>query len=114
MVTLKEIKSNISKSRKKRYQNALSVLSTIVKLLVERYHVNRIVLIGSLTEKYRFGFQSDLDLCVEGLSNKDYFKAAGDVLLASDDFDVDIIRTEDATQEMRYSIEKGEVLYEKG
>lgn len=113
MVTLKEVKSNISNSRKKRRQNALSVLRKIEKILVEKYHVKKIVLIGSLVENSRFGFQSDLDLCVEGLSNKEYFKAVGEVLSASAEFDVDIIRTEDATPEMRNSMGKGKILYEK-
>jgi predicted nucleotidyltransferase len=113
MVTLDEVKINISDSRKKRRHNAHSILRKLTKILIEKYHVNKIVLIGSLLDDHRFGFQSDIDLCVEGLSDKDYFQAVGDVLLAAGEFDVDIIKLEDVERKMKHSIRKGKIIYEK-
>lgn len=113
MVTLKETASSISISRNMRFSKAQAVLKKITESLVKRYHVSRIILLGSLADKERFGFHSDIDLCVEGLSDSFYFKAVGELLLEADEFDIDIIPLEDATPEMKESIKKGIVLYEK-
>lgn len=61
----------------------------------------------------RFGFHSDIDLCVEGLPDKLYFKAVGELLLTANEFEIDIIPFENLTQHMRELVETGEVLYEK-
>lgn len=93
-----------------RAQNAVK---KVVDLLVDEYRVRKIVLIGSLADKNRFGFHSDIDLCVAGLPAKLYFEASGKSLLLSDEFDVDIIPFEDLTPEKRERVLKGKVLYEK-
>lgn len=89
------------------------VLKKLKTILVEKYDVNRIILIGSFAEAGRFGFHSDIDLCVEGLPDSLYFKAVGELLLEAGDFDVDIVPFEDATSEMKEKILQGKVIYEK-
>jgi len=113
MVTLKDTISSVSASRNQRILKAHSILKKLVNILIEKYGVNRIILIGSLAGQNRFGFHSDIDLCVEGLSDNRYFKAVGELLLEAGDFDVDIIPYENATPEMKRKIQKGKVLYEK-
>ncbi len=113
MVTLKDTMSNISSLRDKRFLKAQEVLKRLVNILIKKYHVTRVILIGSLTDKQRFGFHSDVDLCVEGLQDKLYFNAVGELLLEADEFDIDIIPFEDASPKMKERIEKGTVLYEK-
>jgi predicted nucleotidyltransferase len=82
-------------------------------ILVKEYHVKKIVLVGSLTDKRRFGPHSDIDLCAEGISDKLYFQAAGELLSLSEDIDIDLIPLEDASPEMRKRASQGKVLYEK-
>lgn len=113
MITFKDTASSISMLRKKRYIKAQTVLKRLVNILIKKYHVTRIIQIGSLADKHRFGFHSDIDLCVEGLSDELYFQAVGELLIAAGEFDVDIIPFEDATPKMKERIRKGKVLYEK-
>jgi predicted nucleotidyltransferase len=113
MVTLSGVKSNIKAAREQRVSKAGSVLKKAVDVLVSEYHVEKIVLIGSLADKERFGPHSDIDLCVEGVPAKRYFQAVGELLSLSEDFDIDLIPLEDATPEMKKRAMKGKVLYEK-
>jgi predicted nucleotidyltransferase len=113
MVFFEETVSRISSVRHQKYLKALSVLKKVTGILIKKYHVKRIILIGSLANQRRFGFHSDIDLCVEGLSDKLYFQAVGELLLASEEFDIDVIPMESVTRNKRNSIEKGIILYEK-
>ncbi len=113
MVTFKNTLSGISSLRNERFLRAQTVLKKLVNILIKKYHVTRIIQIGSLTDKQRFGFHSDIDLCVEGLPEKLYFQALGELLLEADEFDIDIIPLEDASPKMKEQIKGGKVLYEK-
>ena len=62
--------------------------------LHEDFSVRRVFLFGSLAEGF-FKMNSDIDLVVEGLSNRDYFKALCKVHHIADGFDVDILPLED-------------------
>jgi predicted nucleotidyltransferase len=113
MVTFRETASRISSERRQRYLKALRVLKKVADILIKKYHVSKIILVGSLVNQRRFGFHSDIDLCVEGLSDKLYFQAVGELLLAADEFDIDVIPMESLPQNRKESIEKGKVIYEK-
>lgn len=113
MITLKDTTYTISTLRNQRFRKAQAVLKRAINILVKKYHVSKIILIGSLLDKNRFGFHSDIDLCVEGLPDEVYFKAIGELLLETDEFDVDIIPFESVSPAMTDRIEKGQVLYEK-
>jgi predicted nucleotidyltransferase len=114
MIVREKAASAISSARRNRLRAAHAALKEAVDRLVREYGVRRIVLIGSLAAEGRFGFHSDIDLAVEGLPDKLYFKALGELLLAAGEFDIDLIPLEGATERMRENIEKGKVLYEKG
>jgi predicted nucleotidyltransferase len=113
MITLRDTTYTISTLRNQRFRKAQAVLKKAINILVRKYHVSKVVLIGSLLDKNRFGFHSDIDLCVEGLSDELYFKAIGELLLETDEFDVDIIPFENVSPDMKDRIEKGQILYEK-
>jgi uncharacterized protein len=114
MVTLKDTASNISALRSHRFLKARAALKKAVNVLVNKYNVRKIMLIGSLLDKERFGFHSDIDLCVEGLPDKLYFKAVGELLLTADEFEIDIIPFETLPPDTRELMKRGEVIYEKG
>lgn len=113
VVSIKDLQASLSNARNHRYDSAKRNLNKLVKILVKKYNVSKIILIGSLHDTRRFGFHSDIDLCVEGLSDEEYFSAVGEILLAADEFDVDIIRSEDITSEIKRHIQRGTILYEK-
>lgn len=113
MVSREDTTLSILTAYKKRFLKAQAVLKKITNILIKKYHAKRIILIGSLADKHHFGFHSDIDLCVEGLSDNLYFKAVGELLFEADEFDIDIIPFENATTKMKEKIAKGKVLYEK-
>lgn len=114
MITAHNTISNITTLHKERLRRAQAVLRKLKKILVEKYDVKKIVLIGSFASQERFGFHSDIDLCVEGLSDNLFFEAVGELLIESEDFNVDIIPIEDASPEMKEKIKSGKLIYEKG
>jgi predicted nucleotidyltransferase len=113
MVTLKETTSGISAIRMKRYLKAQAILRKLMIILIREYDVSRIILVGSLLDRNRFGFHSDIDLCVEGLPYNLYFRVVGELQLAAEEFDVDIIPVESVPPKMGEKIKKGKILYEK-
>jgi len=103
--------SGINRQREKRYSRARAIIEDLIRILVEKYHAKKIVLVGSCLNKDHFHFHSDIDLCVKGLEGNLYFQALGELLIRAGEFDVDLIPMEHATERMRGYIEKGEVLY---
>ena len=108
---MESLLSGINRQRERRYIRARALIEDLMRILVEKYHVKRIVLIGSCLNKDRFRFHSDIDLCVKGLEGSLYFQALGELLISAGEFNVDLIPMEDATERMKGYIEKGEVLY---
>ena len=108
---MESLLSGIHRQRERRYIRARTLIEDLMRILVEKYHVKKIVLIGSCLNKEHFRFHSDIDLCVKGLEGSLYFKAVGELLIRAGEFDVDLIPMEDATERMKGYIDKGEVLY---
>lgn len=91
-------------------EKVLSELPGIVEDLRKRFGVRRVVLFGSFA-RGEIHERSDLDLAVEGLPARDYYRAVAACLSAS--VPVDLIRIEDATEGLRRRIEEeGDVLQE--
>jgi len=68
----------------------------IARLLREKYGARRIVLIGSLARgDFRVG--SDIDLVVEGLDSKVFYKAGADAERTAAGHDVDLVPLESAS-----------------
>ena len=114
MITVREVADGVSAARARRLRRAHATLRRVVELLARKYHVRRIVLIGSLAESHRFGFHSDIDLGVAGLADDRYYQAAGDVLLLAGEFDIDLIPIEKAAPGMAARFQKGDVVYDQG
>lgn len=86
-------------------------VQNIALFLVQRYNVTRVILFGSFA-KGRYRFDSDVDIAVEGLSSRDYWKAWVEVDNLSS-ISVDLRCLEDFPTEFRNQIIKqGIVVYE--
>src|SRR3972149_363536 len=101
------------RQKKDRFQKALIVIDKLAGILAGEYGVKKIVLIGSCLDENHFHSHSDIDLCVEGLADSDYFRALGDLIAESEEFAVDLIPMEGATERMWNYYEGGEVIYER-
>ena len=96
---------------KQQADKARKSLSVLVEILVDHFHVTRIIVFGSLV---RGGFdeQSDIDLAVAGLAPQDFFHAYA-VLNDYSPFAVDLKPLEDLDPSFRAKVERtGECLYE--
>ncbi len=101
------------RQKKDRFQKAQVVTEKLVRILAERYGVKKIVLIGSCLDEEHFHSHSDIDLCVEGLSDSDYFRALGDLMAESEEFAVDLIPVEGATERLLNYYGEGKIVYER-
>jgi len=83
------------------------------RLLVERFGAARVYLVGSLARGRGFHRYSDIDLAVSGLPSEHYLTAV-DALYRLVGRDIDLIRMEDAADEMSGHVAaEGELLYER-
>ncbi len=64
-------------------KQARQSLPKVIKILVEEFNANKIILFGSLV-KGDFNQESDIDLAVAGIPSSKYFQALGKVNLFSD------------------------------
>lgn len=88
--------------RRKRAHEAAIVARRCAFLLCKKYGARRVYLIGSLKEPEAFHDRSDIDLVVEGLPPRLYFKALAELwrqLPAG--LELDLIPLEDADPELR-------------
>jgi predicted nucleotidyltransferase len=86
-------------------------IQNIALFLVQQYHVTRVILFGSFA-KGQHRFDSDVDIAVEGLSSRDYWKAWVEVDNLSS-VSVDLRCLEDFPTEFRNQIFKqGILVYE--
>src|SRR5438874_2114145 len=108
--TLRERDRAARAARARRAAEVRARLPEVVRLLVEEFHVRRVVLFGSLRrgELYR---GSDLDLAIEGLDPADYWRALDRVTVAAG-ISVDLVPIDEARPSVRARIdEDGEPLH---
>ena len=75
-------------------QTAEIVAEKCADILLHDFGAQKVFLFGSLAEGY-FRKNSDIDLVVEGLEKKKYFKALCKIAQVAKNFDVDLIPFED-------------------
>lgn len=90
---------------------ARSQLVDIVNILVEKFQVTKVIVFGSLV-KDKFTAESDIDIAVEGIDKKDFFRALSEVNRQTDRW-VDLKPLEDLEPHFRKRVfETGECIYE--
>ena len=86
-------------------------LPSVIKLLIDEFKANKIILFGSLA-KGGFNENSDIDLAVAGIEPSQYFKALAQVNSISDRW-IDLKPLESLeTHFLKRVLETGECLYE--
>ena len=79
--------------------------------ILKKYGARRIFVFGSLCQTERFHPGSDIDIAVEGISPKQFFRAAADLMMAVD-FPIDLEPLEELEDVFRDMInKKGELIY---
>ncbi|MBI1930405.1 nucleotidyltransferase domain-containing protein [Candidatus Poribacteria bacterium] len=104
---VRERKIAEKETAEKAYKHAIEC----AKLLVEKFGAQKVYLFGSLVDG-RFHLRSDIDLAVEGLEPRLYFKALSKVYDLSGGFEVDLVPLEDC--KFRETVlREGKLLYAK-
>lgn len=91
-------------SSRRRAQRARQVAREAARLLKEEFGAERVWLFGSLA-RGTFGSRSDIDLAVEGISERDLFRAVGRLLALSPGIPVDLVDLHATRASIRRSIE---------
>ena len=104
---IRERKIAEKEAAEKAYKHAIECAA----LLVEKFGAQKVYLFGSLREG-SFHLGSDIDLAVEGLEPRLYFKALSKVYDVSGGFEVDLVPLEDC--KFRETVlREGKLLYAK-
>ncbi|MDI6793958.1 MAG: nucleotidyltransferase domain-containing protein [bacterium] len=97
----------------KKRQKALEQTRELTRLLSQQYDVKKVILFGSVTQKEKFSFHSDIDLAVEGLKDEYYWKAYGELLVNSS-FKIDLVPIEKTDRKFKERLTKeGVIIYER-
>ncbi len=95
-------------SLRQRQEQGLEIAQAAAKILKSEFAVDRVVVFGSLLGD-NFHENSDIDLAVWGLAERNYFRAVAQLLSLSD-FDVDLIEVQFASEEILEAIAQGREL----
>lgn len=87
-----------------RAEQARTVAREAARILREEFGAERIRLFGSLA-RGTFGAGSDIDLAVEGIAERDLFRAQGRLLGLSTSFAIDLVDVRTARPALQRSIE---------
>ena len=80
----------------RRQARAWMVARQAAQLLKRKYHVQQVMLFGSLARGEPFHSRSDVDLMVWGLDETVYYRAVSQLLDLDPTIPVDLVRAEDA------------------
>ncbi len=95
----------------KRRENALRVAQYASVLLKETYNAKRVILFGSLARNGIFDWRSDIDLAVEGLDEKKYYRVLADLSYLDISLDIDLVMMENASPALLKNIlDEGQTL----
>lgn len=87
-------------------QGLLRQIDRAATLLKSQFHVQQIILFGSLAHEGWFDPDSDVDLAVRGLSGEEYWRAWREVEEIIRDREVDLIEIEFASESLQRAIER--------
>ncbi|MDF1594371.1 MAG: nucleotidyltransferase domain-containing protein [Desulfobacterales bacterium] len=102
----KVISRRFTRQEKDERDRLLNRIRELAQMLKSQFGVRKVILFGSLARTYWFGPGSDVDLAVEGLETKKYWKAwklAEDIIA---DRRVDFVEIESLGDSLKKSINK--------
>jgi predicted nucleotidyltransferase len=89
-----------------RAQRAWTLAQQAAALLKEQFDARRVVLFGSLARRDFFHRRSDVDLAVEGIRSRDFWRAWSALDTLGCEFEIDLVDIETALPSLRLEIER--------
>lgn len=91
---------------RERFEYAWRMARQAAELLQSRFGATRVVAFGSLVDQSLFHAHSDLDLAVWGIPESLYLRAWADAYAVTEEFEIDLIRVEEAPPSLLARIQK--------
>ena len=88
-----------------RYERAWRFARKAADMLKKEFHAQRVRVFGSLLHKELFHWNSDIDLAVWGIDEKQYFRAVSRVLDLDSEISADMVMADDAKPSLYQRIE---------
>jgi len=88
-----------------RYEEAWQAVRKAATLLKRRYGAKKVLVFGSLIDRSRFNYWSDVDLAVVGIADGEFYAAVGAVTSLITKFEVDLVDLKDCKLSLRKVIE---------
>ena len=96
---------------KARHQLGLQRAKELADILKSEFGATKVALFGSMLSASEIHLSSDIDLAVWDLPSRDYFSALSRLFLRAKEFDIDLVRIEEAPDSLRhYVLKQGAVL----
>ena len=92
--------------QERRAREAWEVAQRAAVLLKSRFDVQRVILFGSLARRDRFHQRSDIDLAVEGIEGRDFWRAWSALDTLGREWEIDLVDVETAPLSLRSEIER--------
>lgn len=87
-----------------RYERAWALARQAAALLREQFGAERVAVFGSLAHRELYHAQSDVDLAVWGLDQRQYYRAVAQVQDLDTSFEVDLVSVEEAAASLQSRI----------
>ncbi len=95
-----------SRARQERQEHALRVARKAAELLKASFGATRVLLFGSLATRAWFHDRSDVDLAVEGLKARDFWRADCRLEEIGDGFEIDLVDLSTAPRALSEAIRR--------
>jgi predicted nucleotidyltransferase len=92
--------------QERRAREAREVAQRAAVLLKSRFDVQRVILFGSLARRDLFHQRSDIDLAVEGIKGRDFWRAWSALDTLGLEWEIDLVDVETASLSLRSTIER--------
>lgn len=104
MATIFPVISTPEITKQRRQSAGLAIATKGIYLLQKKYRASKVLLFGSLTTAKKVRENSDIDLAVWDLDDRDYYQALGDLQDLSDRFSFDLVQFESAQSSLQTKI----------
>jgi len=94
------------RDRARRAQHAQALARQAAALLRDQFGAERAILFGSLARRDSFHRRSDIDLAVEGISSRDFWRAWSALEALGNEIEINLVDVKDASPALRLEIER--------
>lgn len=104
--TARQREEQARQKRAQRAQRAWKQAQRAAALLKDQFGARHVIVFGSLARRDFFHPRSDIDLAVEGIKSRDFWRAWSALDVLGCEFEIDLVDVETASPALRLEIER--------